>query len=71
MSAAVLQYILIALQALPGLVQAGASLATEVEQLMAQLQIFQQQKRDPTADEWAAQAANLVQALAALHKASQ
>lgn len=68
MSPAVLQYILLALQALPSIIAAGGQLATEVAALQAQLQLFATENRDPTATEWATANAALVSALANLNQ---
>ncbi len=67
MSAIALQYILAAIQALPALVGAGVSIATEVEALTG----FIKAGKDPTPQQWADQNAKLSGALAALHTASQ
>ena len=64
-----LQYVLMALQALPALVTAGADLAAEVQGLQAQIRLFASENRDPTSSEWAAQNAALLAALAELAKA--
>jgi hypothetical protein len=66
MSPLVLTYILTALQALPSIIAAGGQLAAEANALSAQLKLFATEKRDPTPEEWAAQATALSSALAQL-----
>lgn len=63
MSAAVLQFILLAIQALPSIIEAGGELATEAANLAAMIKTFQTENRDPTAGEWASANASLVSAL--------
>lgn len=65
MSAAALAYLLAALQALPALISAGASVAAEVEALIA----FIKAGKDPTPEQWAAQAQAMSTALAGLMNA--
>lgn len=62
MSSVALAYLLTALQALPALINAGASVATEVEALIA----FIQAGKDPTPEQWAAQSQAMATALAGL-----
>lgn len=69
MSAAAVQFLILALQALPALLAAGASASVEIGNLVTQVKLFQSENRDPTAQEWATQNANLVAALSALHAA--
>lgn len=59
-------FILNALNAIPGLVAAGANLVEQVGQLSAQIKTLQAEKRDPTAEEWSAQNQALADAIAKL-----
>lgn len=59
MSPETLQFILLALEALPKVVAAGADLAAEASALTAQLRTFASEGRDPTAAEFAAQRAKM------------
>lgn len=67
MSAVAISYILAALQNLPMLVQAGVSIAAEVESLTG----FIKAGVDPTPAQWADQNTKLATALAALQAASK
>jgi hypothetical protein len=69
MTPLVLQYVLMALQALPSLVAAGNSINAEVQTLQAQLKLFAAENRDPSPSEWATQNAALVAALTNLQNA--
>ncbi len=62
MSAVALAYLLTALQALPALINDGASVAAEVEALVA----FIKAGQDPTPEQWAAQSQAMAAALAGL-----
>lgn len=66
MSPLVLTYVLTALQMLPTVIAAGGQLATETAALAAQIKTFADEKRDPTPEEWAAQAMALATVLAQL-----
>lgn len=60
--ALIVQYVLAALQ----VIQASGPAIAEIEQLIAQLKIFQTSGTDPTPQQWAAQSAALSAALAGL-----
>lgn len=69
MNPAVLMYAMQALNAIPTLIAAGQSIADLVNQTNAAVNKMVTEKRDPTADEWAAQAQVISGLRAILHAA--
>lgn len=63
MSPLVLQYVLVALQSLPALLAAGATVESEVASIVSDLKMFQAGNVDPTAEQWAAQNMKMSSAL--------
>ena len=69
MNPLILTYALQALNAIPSLIAAGQSVAGLVNQTNAAVQKMVTENRDPTADEWAAQAKVISDLRAILHSA--
>ena len=69
MNPLILTYALQALNAIPSLIAAGQSVAGLVNQTNAAVQKMVAENRDPTADEWAAQAKVISDLRAILHSA--
>lgn len=69
MSAAVLMYAMQALEAIPSLIAAGQNVVNLVNQTSAAVKKMQTENRDPTAEEWAAQAQVISDLRAILHSA--
>lgn len=69
MNPAVLMYAMQALNAIPTLIAAGQSIADLVNQTNAAVNKMVSEKRDPTAEEWAAQAQVISGLRAILHAA--
>lgn len=65
-AALILQYVLAALEAAPALIEAGGDVQAELASLASDLKAMQATSTDPTAEQWAAQAAKLQAALIAL-----
>ncbi len=69
MNPAILMYAIQALEAIPSLLAAGQSVITLVNQTTTNLKKMQAENRDPTAEEWAAQAQAIHDLRAILHSA--
>lgn len=69
MNPAVLMYAMQALEAIPSLIAAGQSVVGLVNQTSQAVKKMQAENRDPTADEWAAQAKVISDLRAILHAA--
>ena len=69
MNPAILMYAMQALEAIPSLIAAGQSVVNLVNQASAAVKKMQAENRDPTAEEWAAQAAVISDLRAILHGA--
>ena len=67
MNPAILMYAIQALEAIPQLLAAGQSVVTLVDQTTTNLKAMQAQNRDPSAEEWAAQAKVISDLRAILH----
>lgn len=62
-----LMYAIQVLQALPTLIAAGQSVVTLVEQTNARLRVMQDERRDPTPEEWAELNATIARLRGELH----
>ena len=69
MNPMILTYALQALEAIPSLIAAGQSVVSLVNQTSAAVKKMQAENRDPTAEEWAAQAKIISDLRAILHSA--
>ena len=69
MNPAILMYALQALEAIPSLIAAGQSVVELVNQTSASVRKMQAETRDPSAEEWAAQAKTISDLRAILHQA--
>ena len=69
MNPAILMYAMQALEAIPSLIAAGQSVVKLVNQTSAAVKNMQVENRDPTAEEWAAQAQVISDLRAILHSA--
>lgn len=68
-AALILQYVMAALQALPSVISAGATVESWVTSMTAELQAMQASNSDPTPAQWAALNAQLLAAVQALQAA--
>jgi hypothetical protein len=69
MNPAILMYAMQALEAIPSLISAGQSVIGLVNQTSSAVKQMVDEKRDPTAEEWAAQAKVISDLRAILHAA--
>jgi hypothetical protein len=69
MNPAILMYAIQALQAIPQLIAAGQSVVSLVNHTTDALKLMQAENRDPTAEEWMAQAKVVSDLRALLHAA--
>ena len=67
MNPAILMYAMQALEAIPTLIAAGQSVINLVSQTSQSVKKMQAENRDPTAEEWAAQAKTISDLRAILH----
>lgn len=67
MNPTILMYTLQALEAIPSLIAAGQNVVALVNQTSAAVKKMQAENRDPTAEEWAAQATIISALRAILH----
>ncbi|CAB4145071.1 hypothetical protein UFOVP1053_35 [uncultured Caudovirales phage] len=69
MTPALLGYVLQAIQIIPDLIAAGQSVSALIAQTSASLRKMQAENRDPSAEEWAAQAQVINDLRSKLHAA--